>query len=436
MDFKLKTPAEFEALTDYQKEKYLDQKAAYEIEQNKQAAKDAAEKAIEGMKADLKKEQADLIANLNDEQKEAIKEATEKQAKEYATKMEELEAAMKRSKMGEINTRMKGFSDHIIEKFSTPDGEQMIKDFFSGQRAKFNVTIGDDKDEDFNATIKALGVPSGGVAPQFTPIVGPGHDDFHARNIIPVYPTISDLVKYVQFTYTGETAGFATVAAGAQKPTLGYTGDTAEAPVRKIAGLLDVQDELLDDVVGFRAWLAYELPQAYLDAEDYQIFKGDGTGTNLLGLWYQAGNQSFPQGSVTAASNIIDKVVAGVTQVRKLKRRANAAVISAVAWQEIWINKGNTDEYTYPIVFDANGTMRIAGIAIYWSNVFSDAEGLVGDFARGAAIWQRRAMTMGYFEQNKDNVEKNVITVRLEGRIALSINYPEAFKKLLLTITT
>lgn len=436
MEFTFKTPAEFEALTDYQKEKYLDQKAQYEIAQNKKAAQEAAEQAIKGIKAELLKEQEELIGKLNEEQKAAITKATEAQAKEYADKMEALEAAMKRSKTAEINGRMKGFSEHIIEKFSTPEGEQMIKDFFEGRKSNFNMTFGDDKDADFDVTVKALGTPSGGVAPQFTPIVGPGHDEFHARNLIPVYPTVSDLIKYVQMTYTGSEAGFATVAAGAQKPTLAYTIAVQEAPVRKIAGLLDVQDELLDDVVGFRAWLAYELPKAYLDAEDYQIYKGDGTGTNILGLWYQASNQSFPQGSVTALSNIIDKVVAGVTQVRKLKRNADAAVISAVAWQEIWINKGNTDEYTYPIVFDANGTMRIAGIAVYWSNVFNDAEGLVGDFARGAAIWQRRAMTMGYFDQNKDNVEKNVVTVRLEGRIALSINYPQAFKRLLLTVTT
>lgn len=429
MNFTLKTPAEFEAMTDYQKEKYLDQKAAFEKEQTEKTAKDAVEKAIADMKADMVKEQADFVANLNKEQKEAIEKATAEQAKEFADKMELLEASMKRAKQGEINIRMKGFSQHIIEKLSTPEGEDMIKAFFAGEKSKFNMEFGEEE-------VKALAVPANGVAPEYTPIVGPGHDEFHARNIIPVFPTISNLVRFLQYVIDPNVAGIGTVAAGAQKPSTGYIGTAKDAPVRKIAGLLDVQDELLDDVVGFRAWIAYELPKAYLDAEDLQIYKGDGTGENILGLWYQAGNQTFPQGSVTAASNTIDKVMAGITQVRKLKRNTSAVVLSPVAWQEIFINKGTEDMYTYPIVLDANGVLRIGGVPIFWSNVFNDGEGLVGDFARGTAIFQRRAMTIGYFDQNKDNVEKNVVTIRIEGRIALPIFYPEAFLKLLLTVTT
>lgn len=434
--FKYLNTKEFEALSEYQQEKYLDEKRKHEEALNKKAAEDAAKATIDAMKTELLKEQEALIGKLNEEQKEAIQKATEAQAKEYAEKMEALEAAMKRAKIGEMNQRMKGFSEHIVERLSTEEGEKMIKAFFAGHKSEFKIKIGDDDDKDFDDAIKAMGVPANGVAPLYAPIVGPGHDEFHARNIIPVFPTNSNLVRFLQYVLDGGEDGIGTVAAGAKKPNTGYTGTAVDAPVRKIAGLLDVQDELMDDVVGFRAWIAYELPKAYMDAEDLQIYKGDGTGDNITGLWYQAGNQSFPQGSVTAASNVIDKIMAGITQVRKLKRSTSAAVVSPVAWQEIFINKGTTKEYTYPIIVDANGTLRVGGVPIYWSNVFEDAEGLVGDFARGAVIWQRKAMNIGYFEQNNDNVEKNVVTIRIEGRIALQISYPESFKKLLLTITT
>lgn len=435
--FVYKTAKEFEALTEYQQEKYLDEKRKHEEALNKDAAEKVAKDAIDKMREELKAEQQTLIDKLNDEQKEAIKTATEAQAKEYAAKMEELEVAMKRAKVGEINERMKGFSQHIVDKLSTEEGEKMIKEFFSGQRSKFQMQFGKDElDKDFDPAMKAMAVPTNGVAPEYTPIVGPGHDEFHARNLIPVFPTNSNLVRFLQYVLDTEAAGIGTVAAGATKPSTGYVGTAKDAPVRKIAGLLDVQDELMDDVIGFRAWIAYELPKAYLDAEDLQVYKGNGTGENLLGLWYQAGNQSFPQGSVTAASNTIDKVVAGVTQVRKLKRATSAVVLSPVAWQEVFINKGSTKDYTYPIILDAMGVMRIGGVPIYWSNVFADGEGLVGDFARGTAIFQRKAMNIGYFEQNKDNVETNTVTIRIEGRLALPIFYPEAFKKLLLTVTT
>lgn len=431
--FKYLNTKEFEALTEYQQEKYLDEKRKHEEALNKEAADKAAKDAVEKMREELKAENQKIIDALKAENKTAIDELGDAQK----AKLEEVEAAMKRAKIGESKLRMKGFSDHIIEKLSTEEGESMIKEFFAGQKSKFQVKIGDDHDKEFDATIKAMGVPAGGVAPEFTPIVGPGHDEFHARNIIPVFPTVSNAIKFIQYVVDGTSGlGFATVAVGAQKPSVNYIPTVKTANVHKIAGLLDVPDELLDDVVGFRAWIAYELPKAYMDAEDLLYYKGDGTGENHLGLWYQASAQSFPQGSVTAASNTMDKIVAGITEVRKLKRATSAVVLSPVAWQEILINKGTTKEYTYPIVLDANGVMRIGGVPIFWSNVFADGEGLVGDFARGTAIFQRKAMQIGYFDQNKDNVEKNVVTIRLEGRTALPIFYPESFKRLMLTITT
>lgn len=436
-DFKVLSKEQYEALSEREQVKYEINLEAYKEAEQKRIAKESVEDAIEGIKAELQKENEAFVANLNEKQKEAIEAGLKEQAKEFTDKMEALEAAMKRSKVAEIEHRMKGFSQHIVDRLSTEEGEKMIKEFFSGQKSKFQIQFGkDEQDKDFDPAIKAMAVPTNGVAPEYTPIVGPGHDEFHARNIIPVFPTNSNLVRFLQYVLDTEEDGIGTVAAGTTKPSTGYIGTAKDAPVRKIAGLLDVQDELMDDVVGFRAWIAYELPKAYLDAEDLQIYKGDGTGDNILGLWYQAGNQSFPQGSVTAAGNTIDKVMAGITQVRKLKRATSAVVLSPVAWQEVFINKGDEAMYTYPIILDANGVMRIGGVPIYWSNVFEDGEGLVGDFARGTAIFQRKAMNIGYFEQNKDNVETNTVTIRIEGRLALPIFYPEAFKKLLLTVTT
>jgi len=427
-DFKVLSKEQYEALSEREQVKYEINLEAYKEAEQKRLVKESIDAQMEELKAENQK-QIDALKSQNEKALADLSESNK-------AKLEEVEAAMKRAKIGEANIRMKGFSQHIIERLSTEEGEKMIKAFFTGQHKSFSVKLGDDEDKDFDGAVKALGVPVNGVAPEFTPIVGPGHDEFHARQIIPVFPTQSNLIRFIQYVVDGSATGFATVAVGAQKPSTGYVPTVKDAAVRKIAGLLDVPDELMDDVVGFRAWIAYELPKAYMDAEDLQIYKGNGTGENILGLWTQAGNQSFPQGTVTAASNTIDKIVAGITEVRKLKRATSAVVISAVQWQEILINKSTTREYTYPIVLDANGVMRIGGVPIFWSNVFTDNEGLVGDFARGTAIFQRKSMQIGYFDQNKDNVEKNIITIRLEGRIALPIFYPESFKRLLFTITT
>ncbi|MEI2271823.1 phage major capsid protein [Sphingobacterium sp. ML3W] len=419
--FKYLTAKEFEALSEYQQEKYLDEKREHEAK----IAKEEAEKA--GKEAAQK---------LIDENKEATEKATQEAIDkaigvvkdEYDKKIEKAQADMNRAKEKELEMRgIKTMRDEIEEKLSTEEGESMLKEFIRGNRSKLDVNL------ESKAVLKPTGAAGSGVAPQFANIVGPGHDTFHARQAIPVYPTTSDLIKYVQFTVDPDADGYKMTGEGDTKGKLGYIPAVKDAPVRKIAGLLDVSDEINDDIVGIRAFWAAELPQAYFDAEDLQVFKGDGTGQNLLGLWYQASSQSLPLGSVTSASNHWDKIAAAITEVRRkpIKRNVTASYISPVAYMELLLNKSDgSGDYDYPIIMGNDGILRVGDVPVMWSNVFEDAEGVLGDFARGTAIFQRKEMNIRYSEENKDNFEKNLLTIRLEGREALPIYYPESFKKL------
>lgn len=421
--FKKLTKDQYEALSERDQVKYELQLEAYNEQKEKEtvaaaekAAREATEKAIEAAKEADKKERD-----------EAIEAAVKVVKDEYDAKIEKAQAEMNRAKIAQNELRgIKTMQDEIMEKLSTEEGEKMMKDFLGGQREKLNVQV------EAKAVFKPTGANGSGVAPQFAPIVGPGHDAFHARNVIPVFPTSSDLIKYVRMTVDTSSGGFGMVAEGGQKPNLGYIPTVVDAPVRKIAGLIDVTDEFNDDVVGARAFWAYELPQAYMDAEDLQIFKGNGAGQNLEGLWYQADNQTLPQGSVTTTSNVWDKIAAGITEVRTLKRNTSAVFIDPISYLELLINKDDQSAYTYPIIMGNDNILRIGGVPIMWSNVFEEGEGLVGDFARGTAIFQKQAMNIRYSDENKDNFEKNMVTIRLEGREALPIYYPESFKKLLL----
>lgn len=408
------------------KEQYdaLDVREQVKYEMNLVAFKKAEqEKALEAM---AEKVVAKKLAEELEKAKGAQEEVINAIKAEYETKSAELLTALNRAKQNEVADRTKGMTEEIIDKFSTPEGEAMLKGFLSGRRHELGIDI----------EAKAMINPGGSVAPQFAPIVGPGNDDFHARDLIPVFPTLSDLITYVQLTTDPDADGIGSVAPGAQKPDMGYIATVKTAAVIKLAGLLDIADEFLTDVVGFRAWLAYELPKALLDAEDLEVYKGPGGEGRILGLWTQADNQSFPQGTVDASSNRIDQVAAGITEIRKRKRGVNGAVISPVEWMEMYINKDLQLAYTYPVVFAPNGTPTILGVPVYWSNVFEDGEGLVGDFRYGTAIYQRMAMRIDYSGEHKDNFGKNIITARIEERIALPIYFPEGFLKLFQEGTT
>ena len=421
MEFKYLSAKEFEGLSEYQQEKYLDEKRQHEAKVAKEEAEKAGKEAAQKL-LDEAKEQTEKATQ------EAIESAVKVVKDEYDAKIEKAMADMNRAKEKELEMRgAKTMRDEIEEKLSTEEGVAMMKEFVRGNRSKLDVNI------ESKAVVKPTGANGSGVAPQFAGIVGPGHDVFHARQALPVYPTTSDLIKYVQFTADTNAEGFKMTAEGSKKGVLGYIPSVKDAPVRKIAGLLDVSDEANDDIVGLRAFWASELPQAYFDAEDLQIFKGDGTGQNLLGLWQQAALQTLPLGNVELTANNWDKIAAAITEVRRkpIKRNVTAAYVSPVAYMDLLLNKADgSGEYDYPIIMGADGILRVGDVPVMWSNVFEDNEGVIGDFARGAAIFQRQGMNIRMSEENKDNFENNIVTIRLEGREALPIYYPESFKKL------
>ena len=413
-NFKVLSKEQYDALAPKEQALYEIKLEAYNKQEREKEIASVVKAEVEAVKAEIETESATKLETAIT----AVKD-------EYDRKLEQAQVEMKRAKEAQNEARgIKTMQEELLEKLTSDEGKKSLEQLALTRKIA----------EKFES--KAVTKPAGSVAPQFAPIVGPGHDAWHARQSIPVFPTESDLIKYVQMTVDPLAEGFKMTAEGTKKGVLNYVPTVKEAPVRKLAGILDISDEFNDDIVGMAAFLAYELPQAYLDAEDLQIFKGNGSGQNLLGLWYQAQSQTLPQGSVSAASNVWDKIAAAITEVRTLKRNTSAVYLNPIDYMELLINKDNEDGYTYPVIMGNDNVLRIGGVPIYWTNVFEEGEGLVGDFARGTAIFQRKAMELRSSDENNDNFEKNMITLRLEGRIALPIYYPEAFKRITLASGT
>lgn len=423
-----KTVAEIEALSEYQREKYFDEKAAHEAEQTQKTAKDAAEKAVTAAVEKATKETKDAF----DEQMKEQKDAFDLQLKTRDDQVEAALAEMTRIKANETSAKIKSLQNEIMEHFSTEEGEKMLKNF-AQNKSTLNVELK-------NVNVKqvgVIGVTAGTVNPQFVAPVGIAHEVVQARNVIPVSPTSSNMIKYVQFTKKEGSIG--SVDAGTEKPQIDYNSAPVSAPTIKIAGWLTVQDEFLDDVVGARDFLAEELPKAYMDEETRQIFKGlgvAGTPDQLDGLYSVFGRALIlPKGTgpnaVTSASNNWDKIAAGLCQVRRNLRATDAIFISPEDYMELLINKstGATKIYDYPITSDTSGTLRLGGVPIYQHGVFLPGEGLAGDFGRGARIFQKMGMTIRTSTEHDKNFTSNLTTVLIEARIALACFFPEAFVK-------
>lgn len=417
--FQYKTPAEIEAMTEYQREKYFDEKRKHEEAEAEKRAKAAAEEAVQGVKQELE-DQKKANEGLKTEF-EAIKLGKEESDK----RLEDALAKMNRLKVEQHGERIKNMSDAILEKLSSEEGEKALKEIVNNKNGGFS--------QEFDVNVKAVGTmskPAGSTEPQIVPYIGIAHEVVQARNIIPVSPTNRDTIKYLQ--YTKKEGSIGTVAAGALKPQIDYNVTPKEAPVRKIAGWITLEDEFLEDIESARDFLAEELPKAYLDVETFQIFKGNGTGQNLNGIYTQAQALVLPAGNglVTAASNSWDKIAAALTQVRKNLRAADAIWVSPDVYLTLLINKGNTEEYTYPIVSDVNGRVTIGGVPIFQHTIFGPTEGIAGDFRTGARIFQKKAMQIRTSTEHGENFTHNLTTILIEGRIALPVYFPEGFVKI------
>lgn len=415
--FVYKTEKEISELSEYQREKYFDQKAQYEKDQAKEIADKAAKDAVaEALK--------DVDSKIEDAKKSAKEEALQEAKDELKAKEEAIDAkfeAMEKAwnSSNAITNRaekIQTMSDYITAKFSTEEGEQMLKDFAKGAKAALNTEI-----EIGKATFLKPTSNGGYVAPEMSGIYGQGHEDMHLRSILRVLPTTSDLIKYLRLTPTEGSELPEITAEGAVKKELDFTPEIVQVAIKKIAGYITVSDESLSDLVGFRAFLATELPLAYLDAEDLYVLRHstDGLIANAE-AW-------APQGNVDATSNAWDILVSAGTQIRKNKRKATAAVVSPDVYQELLINKDNESAYTYPVVADANGVLRVGTMPVYESAILEGGEFVVGDFVRGAKLWQKEAINVRYSDQHADNFIYNLTTIRVEGRVALEVSLPDAF---------
>lgn len=416
--FVYKTPAEVEALSEYQREKYFDQKATHEKDQAKQMAKDAIDEALKGVN--------DQIEKAVEKAKEESKAEAESQIKvvkdEYDKKLEDAEKAFRQVDENQVSGRIKSV-------------EAQIFDGLTDEQVKSLVTVKGQKVElaDVNLTNKApMTTFAGSVSTQVPALVGPGHTRFYARDLMRVRSTVSNAIPFIQFTKDPALAGIGITAEGAQKPNFGYVGVTKLAPVYKIAGLLDVSDEMLDDVVGFRSWIAREAVLALRDVEDFKLYKGSGV-DDIEGLW--TSSDSAPVIPNIGGSRLED-VCSAITAIRKNNREATAVVVSPAKWMEIYLNKDLEQAYTYPVIFDATrNILTLGGVPVVYSNVFEDGEGLIGDFQRGAEIWQRKGLSLAYSSEHLDNFGKNIVTIRVEERLALTKYYEDGFYKLFETTT-
>ena len=70
--------------------------------------------------------------------------------------------------------------------------------------------------------------------------------------------------------------------------------------------------------------------------------------------------------------------------------------------------------------------LRLYGIPVIPHNSVTADNFLIGDFQNGAKYLTREGISLQFFEQDRDNVQKNLVTVRVEQRGTLIVPLPNS----------
>lgn len=253
------------------------------------------------------------------------------------------------------------------------------------------------------------------------------------RDLLNVSRTTSNSIEYT--TLNAVTRVAATVADGAVKPETAMGGSTGTAAVRTIAVWIPVTEQQLQDVPQIENLINVQLTWELGRTEEEQLTWGDGTGNNLLGIFNTPGVNA---GRAVSGDTIIDRARRAMTDIAREGLQANGIVMDPLDWETAQLTKATTNEYVWAVVTDDNGS-RLWGLRVIESlavtkptlavntNTIYERRMLVGDFARGATLWDRQqaGVQVGY---KNDDFIRNLRTIRAEERLAFAVLRPKAFR--------
>lgn len=238
------------------------------------------------------------------------------------------------------------------------------------------------------------------------------------RDLLSQGRTISNAIEYIQ--ETGFDNNAAPVAESTEKPESSIDFQLKNAPVRTIAHWIPVTKQIYDDAPMLAAYIDNRLRFGLSFVEENQILAGDGSGQNLLGL--------IPEASDYNRANTgtkLDVLRRSVTQVRLSEYRATAVVLHPADWEEIELLKTTEGAYIWA---NPMGLLNptVWGLRVVDTTAIPEAQFLTGAFQQAATVWDREQANVQISDQDRDNFIKNMLTIRAEERIALTVWRPEA----------
>ena len=241
--------------------------------------------------------------------------------------------------------------------------------------------------------------------------------------------TTSKFVTYIQQTQIS-TAGWTAEAIAKTEGQLQYQEVSKE--VKKVAGIIKVSKEMLEDLNFVRNEINTDLLATLEDQVENSLLNGTGIGANLEGLLTFA--PTFAAGTFALSiplANISDVIRVAAATIEGNKFFATHVILNPVDVAKMQLTKTSTGEYTYPIFYIDNmtGEPKIANLTVVSTTWMTAGNFLVGDMSKSnVRMREMMNITVGYVN---DDFQRNMVSILAEARLVhyVKANDVNAFVK-------
>lgn len=244
------------------------------------------------------------------------------------------------------------------------------------------------------------------------------------RQFLPQGTTSSNAIYFIQETAFSDNT--AITAEGANKPQNDLTLTQQTANVTKIAAHFRISEEALNDLDSLASHIALRGVEKYNNVEDQQLLYGTGSSNQLEGLTLSSNDYALDTFSDVNAQEY-DILMQATRQLKNGHFNPSAAMISIKRYFDMIQRKDSEGRYIMPesVIF-GSARPSVLGIPIIATNALQDDDFLVADFPMLTTLFDREGVNVRFYEQDQDNAIKNLVTVVIEGRLALPTYLPGA----------
>lgn len=224
------------------------------------------------------------------------------------------------------------------------------------------------------------------------------------------------------------TAGAQSVHAGGQMPETSLVTVATILSAKKLAVFTTIVDELLADFPSFNQYIDVELQRQIIDAENWQLIQGTGTGDDLLGLLNVPGTLSRVKGASDTSLDVIEQ---GITDLRNGPSfcEPDALIIHPSTWSSIRRTKNTLGNY---VLGDPGQTTvnDVWGVPVLQTTQITPGTVILANLQLATQAYIREGITLNMTNSADGDFTAGRVKVRTTERLTLGVSRPTALNVL------